>query len=80
MLFDKPVILTNLTGIEFTAAYQDSKGCLYARTTEDLQTCLGQLGTDPAAADQLVEGRRRFIEQTFFRLDGALGIACCPGW
>jgi len=71
MLFDKPVILGNLTGIEFTAAYQESNACLYATTAEDLQTCLGQLGTDPAVAGQLAEGRRRFVEQAFFRLDGA---------
>lgn len=71
MLLNKSVIVVNLTGLEFANEYQKSGACLYATTIEELRDCLIRLIFDTKTIEDLAEGRKRFVERTFFRLDGA---------
>jgi glycosyltransferase involved in cell wall biosynthesis len=71
IVLDKPVIIANLTGLVFANEYQASGACLYATTIEELRDCLIRVISDNKTIEDLAEGRKRFIDQTFFRLDGA---------
>lgn len=70
MIFERPVLIVNLTGEPDPVDYVSSGAALGAYTPEDIVKQMERLLTDPKANAMLVENRRRYLTDQLYKVDG----------
>lgn len=71
VLFDNPIVMVDFKNLKGWDAYSESGVCLRATTPGELAVALEQGLNDPIALERLSRARPRFVQEYFFKLDGA---------
>jgi glycosyltransferase involved in cell wall biosynthesis len=70
MIFERPVLVVNLTGEPDPVDYVKSGAALGAYSAEDIVTQMKRLLTDAHVNEELAEARRRYVTAQLYRTDG----------
>jgi hypothetical protein len=70
MIYERPVLIVNLTGEPDPVDYVKSGAALGAYSSEDIVTQMKRLLTDAHVNEELAKARRRYVTAQLYRTDG----------